>query len=177
MKKLVLLSLMVVLTAGFAFTQNSIAHLNSQKVLDTMPSRKAAMTEVENFEKRAVRELQETQQKLQSDYAKLQQEKATMSKTAYKFEEDRLMKKSQEFQERQQELDQQIQVLSQELNEPILERLQKAVDAVSKAEKLDYVIDESSLLYSKGKDITDKVTVEVLKLEAALSSENEEDED
>jgi Skp family chaperone for outer membrane proteins len=135
-----------------------------------MPSRKAAMKEVENFEKRAIQELQETQQKLQQDYAKLQQEKATMSPTAYKFEEDRLNKKAQEFQQRQQELDQQIQILSQDLNQPILERLQKAVDIVSKAEKLDYVIDESSLLYSKGRDITDKVIVEVLKLEKAASS-------
>jgi outer membrane protein len=170
MKKFVVILLIAVVSMGTAFSQNSIAHLNSQRVLDTMPSRKAAMKEVENFEKRAIQELQETQQKLQQDYAKLQQEKATMSPTAYKFEEDRLNKKAQEFQQRQQELDQQIQILSQDLNQPILERLQKAVDIVSKAEKLDYVIDESSLLYSKGKDITNKVIVEVLKLENAASS-------
>lgn len=165
MKKFVVILLITIVSVGTAFSQNSIAHLNSQRVLDTMPSRKAAMKEVENFEKRAIQELQETQQKLQQDYAKLQQEKATMSPTAYKFEEDRLNKKAQEFQERQQELDQQIQILSQDLNKPILERLQKAVDVVSKAEKLDYVIDESSLLYSNGKDITSKVIVEVMKLE------------
>jgi outer membrane protein len=167
MKKFVVILLIAIVSVGTAFSQSSIAHLNSQRVLDTMPSRKAAMKEVENFEKRAIQELQETQQKLQEDYAKLQREKATMSPTAYKFEEDRLNKKAQEFQQRQQELDQQIQILSQELNQPILERLQKAVDIVSKAEKLDYVIDESSLLYSKGKNITDKVIVEVLKLEKA----------
>lgn len=175
MKKFVVILLIAIVSVGTAFGQSSIAHLNSQRVLDTMPSRKAAMKEVENFEKRAIQELQETQQKLQQDYAKLQQEKATMSPTAYKFEEDRLNKKAQEFQQRQQELDQQIQILSQDLNEPILERLQKAVDAVSKVEKLEYVIDESSLLYSKGKDITDKVIVEVLKLEqqAAAKSDGE----
>jgi outer membrane protein len=173
MKKFVVILLVAIVSMGTAFGQNSIAHLNSQRVLDTMPSRKTAMKEVENFEKRAIQELQETQQKLQQDYAKLQQEKATMSPTAYKFEEDRLNKKAQDFQQRQQELDQQIQILSQDLNKPILERLQKAVDVVSKAEKLDYVIDESSLLYSKGRDITDKVIVEVLKLEQQATTKTQ----
>ncbi|PWH81331.1 OmpH family outer membrane protein [Brumimicrobium oceani] len=165
MKKLMLILVMAVTTLGAAYGQSSMAHVNTQKVLDTMPSRKNAMTELENFERRAVKELQETQQKLQGDYTKLQQEKASMSPTAYKFEEERLMKKSQEFQTRQQELDEQIQILSQELNAPILKTVQDAVAKVSKTEKVDYVIDESSLLYSGGRDITMLVIKEVLRVE------------
>jgi len=160
-----LILLMAVTTFGAAYSQSSMAHVNTQKVLDTMPSRKNAMKELDKFENRAVKELQETQQKLQGDYTKLQQEKPTMSPTAYKFEEERLMRKSQEFQTRQQELDEQIQILSQELNAPILERVQTAVKKVSKQDKVDYVIDESSLLYSGGKDITKLVIEEVLRLE------------
>jgi len=165
MKKLVVLVVATVafLTAGLS--QSNIAHVNTQRVLDTMPSRKAAILEIEKFEERAMNELQETQTKLQADYQKLQAEKATMSPTAYKFEENRLMKKSQEFQQRQQELDQQIQYLSQELNDPILEMVQKAIETVSKLEKVEYVLDESGLLYSKGKDLTNKVIAEVMKME------------
>lgn len=165
MKKTLLIALVVLLSSSAVSAQSNLAHVNTQKVLDTMPSRKAAMKELENFERRAVNELQETQEKLQRDFQKLQSEKATMSPTAYKFEENRLMKKSQEFQQRQQELDQQVQILSQELNEPILDRIQDAIEVVSKAEKIDYVLDESGLLYSKGKDITNKVIVEVMKVE------------
>lgn len=165
MKKLILILIIAVTTLGTAYGQSTMAHVNTKKVLDTMPSRKNAMKELENFERRAVKELQETQQKLQGDYTKLQQEKSTMSPTAYKFEEERLMKKSQEFQTRQQELDDQIQILSQELNAPILETVQNAVAKVSKQEKISYVIDESSLLYSNGRDITDLVIKEVLVLE------------
>src|SRR5690554_3684917 len=165
MKKLMLILLMAVTTFGAAYSQSSMAHVNTQKVLDTMPSRKNAMKELDKFENRAVKELQETQQKLQGDYTKLQQEKPTMSPTAYKFEEERLMRKSQEFQTRQQELDEQIQILSQELNAPILERVQIEVKKVSKQDKVDYVIDESSLLYSGGKDITKLVIEEDLRLE------------
>lgn len=166
MKKIILL--LVIAIIGVTSTlnaQSSIAHVNTQRVLDTMPSRKAAVKEIENFEERAVRELQETQEKLQRDFQKLQSEKATMSPTAYKFEENRLMKKSQEFQQRQQELDQQIQILSQELNAPVLDRVQEAIENVCKTEKVDYVIDESALLYSKGRDLTNKVIAEVMKME------------
>ena len=165
MKKIILTFLVALIATSTSFAQSSMAHVNTQRILDTMPSRKAAVQELENFETRAINELQETQEKLQRDFQKLQTEKATMSPTAYKFEENRLMKKSQEFQQRQQELDQQIQILSQELNEPILERIQQAIEVVCKADKIDYVIDESALLYSKGKDITNKVIVEVMKME------------
>ncbi len=171
MKKGVLLLVMIVTTL-ISYSQSTVAHVNSQKVLDTMPSRKAAEKELQNFEQRAVKELQETQQKLQSDYQKLQQNKATMSPTAYKFEEDRLMKKSQEFQTRQQELDQQIQILNQDLNAPILEKVQKAVKAVCEKQKIDYVIDQSSLLYSNGTDITNLVIKEVLKMENTSGNTN-----
>lgn len=167
MKKLILTLVIAATTiGGFAFGQTNLGHVDTQKVLDTMPSRKTAMAELNKFEERAVRELQETQKKLQADYAKLQEEGASMSKTAYDWEEERLMKKSQEFQTRQQELDQQMKVLGDQLNAPILKSIKEAVAKVSKAEKLNYVLDVSSLLYSDGKDITNKVIQEVLKMEA-----------
>lgn len=167
MKKIILTLVLAATTlGGVAFGQSNFGHIDTQKVLDTMPSRKTAMMELEKFEARAVRELQETQKKLQADYAKLQEEGASMSKTAYEWEEERLMKKSQEFQTRQQELDQQMKVLGDELNAPILTLIKEAVSKVSKVEKLNYVLDVSTLLYSDGKDITDKVIKEVLKVEA-----------
>jgi len=155
-----------VLSFGAAYSQTSLAHVNTQRVLDTMQSRKNAVKELEKFEERAIQELQETQRKLQEDYNKLQQEQGSISPTAFKFEEERLMRKSQEFQQRQQELDQQIRILGEELNKPILDMIQQSVEKVCKMEKIDYVIDETALLYSNGRDITDKVIVEVLKLEA-----------
>ncbi len=165
-----LILFVVASTIGTSFSQSTIAHVNTQKVLDTMPSRKKAMKEVNRFQQKSVKELQETQRKLQEDYDKLIKEKPNMSPTAYKFEEERLMKKSQDFQDRQQELDQQIQTLSQDLNAPILERVQKAVATVCKNKKIDYAIDQSSLLYSNGIDITKDVIIEVLKLEQAATA-------
>lgn len=167
MKKFLFIAILLISSVGIVNGQTVVAHINTQKVLDTMPSRKQALEEIQNFREKSIKELQETQQQLQSDYQKLQTKKNEMSPTAYKFEEQRLMKKSQDFQQRQSELDQQIQQLSQELNAPILKTVQDAVAKVSKAKGIDYVIDETSLLYSDGMNITDAVIAEVLKMEAA----------
>ncbi len=165
MKKLILVVVISVFGLINVIAQSTVAHVNTQRILDTMPSRKAAIKQMEQFEERAMQELQETQAKLQSDYQKLMAEKDNMVPTAFKFEENRLMKKSQEFQQRQQELEQEIQILGNELNEPILDRVQKAIEIVCKYEKIDYVMDETGLLYAKGKDITNKVIKEVMVLE------------
>lgn len=165
MKKLILVVVISVFGLINVIAQSTVAHVNTQRILDTMPSRKAAIKQMEQFEERAMQELQETQAKLQSDYQKLMAEKDNMVPTAFKFEENRLMKKSQEFQQRQQELEQEIQILGNELNEPILDRVQKAIEIVCKNEKIDYVMDETGLLYAKGKDITNKVIKEVMVLE------------
>lgn len=167
MKKLLFVALLFATSIGMVNGQTILAHVNTQKVLDTMPSRKQAEKEIKDFRDKSIKELQDTQTKLQSDYQTLQQKKDGMSPTSYKFEEQRLMKKSQDFQQRQTELDKQIQQLSQELNAPILKEVQDAVAKVSKAKNIDYVIDQSSLLYSNGTDITNAVIKEVLKVEAA----------
>jgi outer membrane protein len=165
MKKLLFIAAIVLLTGSFTNAQSTIGHVDIQKVLDTMPSRKKAQKEVSNFREKAMRELQESEQKLYADAEKLDKERATMSQTAIRFEENRLMKKQQELQERSRELDQQIQILNQELNGPILEMVQDVIESIAKSEKLDYVIDETQLLYAKGKDVTAKVISEVLKIE------------
>jgi outer membrane protein len=168
MKKLVSV-LVVVFSLSTAFSQ-MFAHVDSQKVLDTMPSRKAAINEVNSFETRAMKEMQEEQTKFNEEYTEFEANSSTMSPTARRFEEERLSKKYQELQGRGQELDQQMNILANDLNAPILDRVKKAIENVAKAEKVDYVLDQSGLLYAKGKDITEKVIIEVMKLEAEASN-------
>jgi outer membrane protein len=165
MKKLLVIAAIIFSTSAFVNAQSAIGHVDIQEVLDTMPSRKNAMREVSQFREKAMRELQEAEQKLYADADKLDKERATMSQTAIRFEENRLMKKQQELQERFREVEQQIQILNQELNAPILQMVQDVIESVAKNEKLDYIIDESQLLFANGKNITAKVVTEVLKRE------------
>jgi outer membrane protein len=166
MKKL-LLALAVMFSMGTVMAQSKVAHVNSQKLLDTLQSRKDAMNQLKGFEANGVKELQEMEADFNTALAKYEKDRPNMSPTLIKFEEEKLMKKQQGIQDRETSLNQEMQIYSQELNKPILERVQKAVEIVSDRKKLNYVIDESVTLYFKGgTDITAEVIVELLRLDA-----------
>ena len=167
MKKL-LLAFAVMFSMGAVMAQSKVAHVNSQKLLDTIPSRKEAMVKLKEFETNGVKELQEMEADFNTALGKYEKERPNMSPMLIKIEEEKLMKKQQNIQDREQALNQEMQVYSQELNKPILERVQKAVEIVSDRKKLNYVIDETVTLYFKGgMDITNEVITELLILDAA----------
>lgn len=157
-----ILALAMIMSIGVMMAQN-IAHVNSQKVIDTMPSRLAAENELAQMEERLSRDLQADQAKLQEDIRAFEAEASTLSKSLLEYEQSRLQKKQQALQAKAQEYDQKLQLYTQELNGPILEKVQAAIQKVAELEGVDYVVDESMLLYMKGKDLTDKVITEVLK--------------
>ncbi len=166
MRKLVL-AFLVVLGSTAVMAQSKVGHVNSQKLLDTLPSRKAAIEKLKEFEMSGIKELQEMEADFNTALAKYEQNRANMSPVIQKIEEEKLMKKNQAIQEREQSLNQEMQIYSQELNKPILDRVQKSVELVAERKKLNYVIDESVTLYFKGgTDITQEVLVELLRMDA-----------
>ncbi len=165
MKKF-LLAIALVLGAGSSMAQSKVAHVNSQTLLDTLPSRKVAIVKLQEFESNGVKELQEMEADFNAAVAKYQAGAADMSPVIVKIEEEKLMKKQQALQEREQSLNAEMQAYSEELNTPILGMVQKAVKVVSERMKINYVIDESVTLYfGGGLDITDEVIVELLKMD------------
>jgi len=165
--KRIVLALVLIFSVGSVVAQQKIAHVNSQKLLDTLPSRKAAIEQLKAFEESGVKELQEMEADFNKQIAIYEKNRPTMSPVIIKIEEEKLMKKQQALQEREQSLNSEMQAVSQELNRPILERVQKAVGIVSDRMKLAYVIDESTTLYFKGgMDITNEVITELLRLDA-----------
>ncbi len=165
MKKLIL-AILVVVSAGTISAQTNVAHVNSQTLLDTLPSRKAAILKLQKFEQDGMLELQEMEQDFNTALAKYQGALAGMSPVIQKIEEEKLMKKQQALQEREKGLQQEMQVYSNELNTPILTMVQKAVQVVSERKKINYVIDESVTLYFEGgTDITTEVITELLKMD------------
>jgi outer membrane protein len=165
MKKIILIAL-AVFSLNTIKAQTKIAHVNSQNLLDTMPSRKIAIKQLQEFEAAGMKELQEMEADFQKAYQKYAAEQGTLSPVMRQYEEERLQKKQYALQAREQELQTQMQNLSGELNAPILKRVQKAVDIVAERKKFNYVIDESVTLFFKGgTDITSEVLVELLRLD------------
>lgn len=165
MKKL-LLVLVAIFTVGTAMAQMKLAHVDTQRLLDTMPSRKAAIEKLQKFEQDGVIELREMEEDLKKAYAKYEQERPSLSPVRIQIEEEKIMKKQQALQEREQSLNAEMQAYSNELNVPIQEKVVKAIEIVSERKKLNYVLDASMLIYSAGgADITDEVLVELMKLD------------
>ena len=165
MKKLFFI-LMLVIGASSVNAQTKIAHVNSQQLLDTMPSRKQAIKEIQAFQKEGMAELDE----LENQLRKLYQEYETAQKNGesplmLEMKAKKIQAKEQAYQERQSTLEQDLQILQQRYNDPILRRVQEAVKIVSDRKKLNYVFDLSSTLYASGDDITSEVMVELLRLE------------
>ncbi|MFT5777088.1 MAG: outer membrane protein [Crocinitomicaceae bacterium] len=168
MKKLLVI-LCVVLSAGSTMAQSSIGHVNSQALLDTLPMRRVALKNFQIYEQNGMTELREMEADLNEGIAIFQKNQPNMSPVIMKIEQEKLEKKRQALIDRDEAFQQELQAYSQELNVPILQMVQKAVQTVSDRNKLDYVLDATSVLIANGKDITNEVITELLKLDAAAS--------
>ena len=160
----------LVLFIGFgASAQSKVAHVNSQKLLDTLPSRKAAISQLDQIQKSGVSELEEMQKAFESAYKIWIDGQANMPPMIKENEQNKLMRMQQNLETRQAELEQELKVYSEQLNQPILDRVQKAIEIVAERKKLNYVLDQSSMTmyYKGGMDITNEVIVELLILDAA----------
>ena len=167
--KNVLLGLFVVI--GFStFAQTKIGHVDSQKLLDTLPSRDIAIKKLDSMKTAGMQELQLMDADFQKAYQDYGVKQAQMSPAERQIVEGRLMQKQQMLEATQASLEEGLQIMSEELNKPILDRVQQAIDIVAERKKLNYVLDVSATMYSKGGiDITSEVIVELLLLEAAAS--------
>ena len=170
MKKLVL-ALIVMFTAGAAVAQSKVGHVDTQKLFDTMPSRKSVEADLAKFEKEGSDELQEMYKDLQTAIAKFENEKPNMAPVMIKIEEEKLARKEQAIQERNQSLQQELQIVSESLQLPLYQRIQEAVKIVAQRKKLNYVLNNQEfgmILYADGiTDITNEVITELLILDAA----------
>lgn len=165
MKKL-LVALMVMMSVGALNAQTKIGHINSTKLLDTLPSRKAAIKQLEEFGAAGERELVDKEAELKKAYDKYMAEREKLTPLMRQYEEERLQKKQQDLQTLEQELQQRMTLMSNDLNAPILKRMQKAVDIVAVRLKMSYILDESQVVYFKGgTDVTNEVLVELLRID------------
>jgi outer membrane protein len=163
----------LVLFIGFgAAAQSKVAHVDTKKMLDTMPSRRKADTILVQLQKSGVAELEEMQKALETAYTNfMTKDKAGEFPPMIKENEyNKVMRMQQNLETRQAELEQELAKYNEQLQKPILERLQKAVDIVAERKKLSYVLSvENTMYHAGGMDITNEVITELLILDAEAS--------
>lgn len=159
------LFLLLLFFSANGFAQVNVGTINAQLVLDTLPSRKKALEELDVVEERFLKELK------------------TMDSALYAFEvwysqhpeieyveppavsnEDKMKEMSLAILKREGEMDTELQRLYLEVQQKSDEEMRGIIAQIAKREKLDYVIDSRKMLYYEARlDITSLVIKEILK--------------
>lgn len=150
------------------FAQSNIGVVDSQKVLDTMPSRKLGVAEIQIVQKDAILEMTEMDSVLQTYYTELERWRSPCFpiEPIRDSPEHKIRDYTYRMQAREQELDSILIKLTVDLNKRSLEIVNQAIEIVGNRLKLNVVLDKSQTLYSSSDlDITNLVIQEMLKLD------------
>lgn len=165
MKKLsflILMSLFVV--AGSA---QKLAYVNTQMILSEMPEVKQANSNLETFRNQLMNLGQMRVEAFQKKYQELElkQQRGELSPKQLEEETAKLKKDEEEIMRFEQDSQTRIREKNEELFQPILEKVQKAIDEVAKEEGFTYVFDSGSgfILYAdESTDITNRVLAKII---------------
>lgn len=171
MKRL-LVAFVALLFTGLVSAQ-SVAHCDYAAVFDTMPSAIQAQKDISELREYYAKELEEDQLKLQEAYQRYQVEGANLSPVLRQREEKRIQEMSAALDKKSQNYDADLQSFYQKKMAPLNELMNEAIENVAKANKIDYVLDKNSVLFAGGKDVTNLVIAEVLKLDVPKTTGTE----
>jgi outer membrane protein len=166
MKKLFILTSILFLVGFSAIGQSKIAHVNTQTLIDTMPSRIKALKEINDLSQKGEQELKELETQLEKAYNEYLTRKPTQSEAMNQYDESRLQKMQQDAQNREQEISTLLQNLSATMNEKTLKTVKDAIAIIASKKGFNYVVDENSTLYATGINITNEVITELLRIDA-----------
>jgi outer membrane protein len=155
MKKTIILFVLTIAISSAGFSQK-FGHTNIQEVLLLLPERTTAETQVQELAKSLESRLQTMSTEYQAKVTKFQTEKATMSEVLQQSSYDEIVDLEKRIQEFQQQAQSEIQKKESELLEPMVGKINKAIEEVGKANNYTYIFDAGAgnLLYKGGEDVT-----------------------
>ncbi|MDG5766094.1 OmpH family outer membrane protein [Balneolales bacterium ANBcel1] len=145
-----------------------IGYVDPQTIMRSMPEMAAIERRLQNFVERKRQEFAEKEATFRREVEEYQQKMAVISEEAMRQEEERLAELNLELQEFQQNFQQEIQERQMTLLEPLLDKIQNAIDAVASERNLTFVLNTMTndgdfiILYASEEarqnyDITDAV--------------------
>lgn len=124
-------------------------YINSSAILAEMPDVKQADAQLEALQKQLQKKGQGMVEKFQQDYVAIQQkvERGELSPKQQEEEAKKLETAQTDIQKFEQEMVDQLQKKRSELMNPILEKVNNAIQEVAKEGSYQYIFDEGVLLY------------------------------
>ena len=162
MKKLSVLfaAVMLMATVGVAKAQK-VAMMDYEAVLAVMPETKKMTTELEAFSKTKGDELNKQAEAFQKEVQAYQADGAKLTEAQRQTKQADLEKKQQNLQQIQQTAQNDLAQKRDTAVKPIIDKLNKAVEKVAKANGYDFIIDAGALIYKGGPDATPAVKKEL----------------
>ncbi len=144
----IVFSLALMLSA-FSVQGQKFGYVNSSEILAALPEVKQAEANIEALRKQLEKKFQQDLQSLQTAYQEAQQKVADGVLSPKQQEEEAAKLKKREDDLRKYETDSQQKLASkqQELVQPILDKVNKAIQDVAKENGYQFIFDEAVLLY------------------------------
>ncbi len=143
MKK-VLLILAIAVTSFASNAQQKIGHINSVELLDLMPEMKKATAELQTLAKTYQDQLTTMQKDLETKAKALQAGEKTMTEAMKEVKYQELQSIQTNMQSINDKGEEKLAQKKEELYKPILDKANKAIQAVAKEKNYTYVLDVSA---------------------------------
>jgi outer membrane protein len=156
MKKVLVILLIVAGMAQFAKAQApKFGHIDIQQLIQVMPERAKAVTELEKTAKEMEDMLANMQTELQTMFQQYTAKRDSLSDIVRQAKEEDIQAKQQRIETFRNQADQQLQQKQQDLMKPIIEKADKAISDVAKEQGLIYVFDVSTrvVLYKSNQSV------------------------
>ncbi|MCK0200310.1 OmpH family outer membrane protein [Ornithobacterium rhinotracheale] len=172
MKKFTFIALLSFLCLGFGFANaQSVAHVNSQEILEALPAFQDAQAKIKKEADRHQAEIQRQHKEIQALVEKGQKEMEALKgkSDAEKMKalaplEQELQTKSKALQEYQQNAAKGVAKMESDLLAPVYKKVQIAIEEVGKKDNVGYIIDLATagqsgtiVYFGGGKDLTPQV--------------------
>ncbi len=153
MRKILIIAIAFFMFGGISQAQQKFGHVNFGNLLESMPEVTTANVELEAYQETLLNEFEFKKQAFEAKFAGYQREYAEglMSRAKQEQVEIELREEQQTLMIAQNELGDRIQQKRAELLSPLVERLQKAIDAVGEEGGYSMIFDVSlgALLHAK----------------------------
>ncbi len=157
MKKLVAVFAIVLSFVGTTLAQEmKFGHINSSELLQLMPESKQIQVELEAYAKQLENQMATMSSEYQGKVAEYQTNEQVWGDLVKETKLKEISDLERRIAEFQQSAQQNLSQKEQQLFQPILDKAQKAIDEVSKANGYGYVFDSSTgaiVHYPEGSDI------------------------
>lgn len=149
------LVLITVFTLGMSSVnaQTKLAHINTEELVSAMPETKALQAKLEKLGKTYDNEVKTKEAELKAKFEKYNAEFESQTETTNADRSKEVQLEAQKIEQFKQEAVRDLQKQEQEGLQPILEKAQKAIDEVAAAQGYDYVLNVSTLVVARGKDL------------------------